>query len=246
MRIPLVTIFFIASSLCFSQKNTGVATYTIQTDYAFNEIENSAQKKVLKRIIEEPGKESPVQFKLIFKNEKSVFFAEKALPRNDDKLDFMRVKAKILGKMYVDQNTNEILQYKEKFGEIFRIKWNLSEHEWIFTKEQQKIGKYTCFKAILKAESNKKNQTIAWYAPELDCRIGPLGYCGLPGGVIRLKDDVFIYSLKDIRFNLSKQEEKAMRKPKTGREVSLSTYDSIYKVMREKKEAFERAMYNKN
>ena len=242
----LATIFFITSTFCFSQNNTGVATYNVQANYAFTTTKKVEQKNVLKRLFEESGKVSPINFKLIFKNEKSVFFAEKALPRNDDKLDFMRVKAKILGKIYVNQKTKEIIQYKEKFGEIFRIKRSLDEHEWVFTKEQQRIGKYTCFKAILKNENNKKNQTIAWYALELDCSIGPLAYCGLPGGVILLKDDIFIYSLKDIRFNLSKQDEKALRKPKRGREVSLRTYDSIYKVMREKKETFERERYNKN
>ena len=246
MRIQLTIIFLITSTLCFSQQNKGVATYTIQSNYAFNAIENAEQKKVLKRIFEESGRESPIHFKLIFKDGNSVFFSENALPRNESKVDFIRVKAKILGKIYVDQKNKEIIQYKEKFGEMFRIKKSLSEHEWILTNEEQEIGKYTCFKAVLKSESKKKNQTIAWYAPELGCSIGPLGYCGLPGGIILLEDDIFRYSLKDIRFNLSKQDKKAMRKPKTGRKVSLRAYDSIYKVMREKKEALERVMYDKN
>ncbi|NOR26961.1 MAG: GLPGLI family protein [Lutibacter sp.] len=244
MRVILLTIFLISSTLCFSQNNKGVAIYTVKTNYAFNEIDKVEQKEVLKRIFEESGKESSINFKLIFNNEKSVFFAEKALNRNDNKVDLVSIKAKILGKIFVNLETKEIIQHKEKFGETFNINSSLNEHEWILTKEQLKIGKYSCYKAILKSKKDKKSETIAWYAPELASRVGPLGYCGLPGLVIILKDDIFIYSLKEIIFNLPKQDDKTIHRPKTGMEVSIKEYDSIYKIMREKKDKLERESYN--
>lgn len=246
MRVILFSIFFITCTLCFSQNNKGVAIYTVKTNYTFNDIEKVEQQEVLKRVFEESGKESAINFKLIFNNENSVFFAKKVLEKNDNKIDFVSVKAKIMGKIFVNQKTKEVTQHKEKFGEIFNIKSSLDDNEWILTNEQLKIGAYTCYKAILKSNKEKINETIAWYAPELASGIGPLGYCGLPGLVIILKDDIFIYSLKKISYNLTKQEEKATQRPKIGIEVSKKEYDSIYKVMIEKKDKLERESYEKN
>ncbi len=242
----LFSIILISSVNCFSQKNEGIATYRAKTSYAFDNIEKVNEKEVLNKIFEDSGKESSINFKLFFKNEKSVFFAEKALKRESKKVDFVSIKAKILGKIFVNLKTKEVVQHKEKFGEVFNIKSNLNNNEWILTKENIKIGNYTCYKAILKNKNNKKNETVAWYTPELAYRVGPLGYCGLPGLVIVLKDDIFIYTLKEIAFNIPKQDEKIVNKPKIGKEVSVKEYDSIYKIMRERKDRLEKENYMKN
>jgi len=242
----LSSIILISSVNFFSQKNEGIAIYKAKTSHTFDNIEKENEREVLNKIFENSGKESSINFKLFFKNEKSVFFVEKALKRESKKIDFVSIKAKIIGKIYVDLITKEIVQHREKFGEVFNINSNLNDHEWILTKETIKIGNYTCYKAILKNKGNKKNETIAWYSPKLPYNIGPLGYCGLPGLVIVLKDDVFIYTLKKISFNLSKQDEKIVIKPNVGKEVSVSEYDSIYKIMRKRKDRLEKENYMRN
>jgi GLPGLI family protein len=242
----LFSIILISATNFFSQKKEGIATYKAKTSYSFEKIEKENEKELLNKTFEDSGKESSINFKLLFKNEKSVFFAEKSLTNESEKIDFVSIKAKILGKIYVNLITKEILQHKEKFGEVFNIKSNLNNHHWILTKETIKIGNYTCFKAILKTKGEKKNKTIAWYAPKLPYSLGPMGYCGLPGLVIVLKDDIFIYTLKQITFNLSKKEEKIVFKPKIGKEVSLKEYDSIYKIIRERKDKIEKENYMKN
>lgn len=242
----LFFIILISSSNFFSQKYEGIAVYRAKTSYAFSNIEKENEKEMLNKTFKESGEESNINFKLYFKNEQSVFFAEKLLESESDKVDFVSIKAKILGKIYVNLLTKEIVQNKEKFGEIFNIKTNLNNHQWILTKETIKIGNYICYKAILRTKDSKKNKTIAWYSPKFPYRVGPLGYCGLPGLIIVLKDDVFIYTLKKITFNLSKQEEKILFKPKIGKEVSVKEYDSIYKKMRERKDRIEKEYYMKN
>lgn len=247
MRIRLAIIFFITSTIyCFSQTSQGVAIYKVKTSYAFKNIQKDKEKEVLNKLFEESGKESSIKFKLIFNKNKSVFFAENLLQRDDDKIDLVSIQAKILGRIYVDNRNNEIVQHKEKFGEFFNIESNLKNKEWILTKEQIQIGKYLCFKAILKNKSKKKNKTIAWYTPEIPNRVGPIGYCNLPGAVILLKDDIFIYTLNEITFNLTKKDEIKISKPNKGLNVSLKQYDSIYKVMRAKKDKLERESYMGN
>jgi len=73
-----------------------------------------------------------------------------------------------------------------------------------------------------------------------------LRYCGLPGLVIVLEDDIFIYTLRELKFNLSKQDKKIVKRPKVGIEVSRKEYNSIYKVMSDREEQLEKENYMKN
>lgn len=247
MRIKLSIIIFVLNSIyCFSQSNEGVALYKVKTSYTFKNIKKNKDKEALNKYFERSGTENSVKFKLIFKKDKSVFFAENILQRDDDKIDLVRIQAKILGKIYVNQKNKEVVQHKEKFGEFFNIVSNLENYEWILTKEQIQIGKYTCYKAILKNKRNNKNQTIAWYTPRISNRVGPVGYCNLPGLVVLLQDDIFIYSLENIIFNLTEKDEIKLSRPKKGQKVSLQQYDSIYNVMRDYKDKLERENYMRN
>lgn len=243
VNVITLSILLQLSSFCFSQKKQGVAIYKVKTSYAFKNIEKEGEKLILNKLFEDSGKESDISFKLIFKDNKSVFFADRALQRDNNKVDFVSVKAKILGKIFVNLDSEEVIQNKEKFGEIFNIKSSTKDHKWILTKETIKIGDFKCYKAELRGKRYKKNKTVAWYAPELNYHIGPLGYCGLPGLVILLKDDIFIYALKELKLNLSKQDLKIVEKPKTGIDVTKKEYDSIYKIMRERKDQLEMENY---
>jgi GLPGLI family protein len=231
---------------CFSQNNTGVATYNVQTDFSFDNSLAVNEQAILEKIFKKSGDVSDTKFKLFFKNEESIFFAEKKLNTNDSKIDLTNIKAKIIGNIYINLKTNEIIQEKEKFGKTFLKSKSINNYSWKLTNEKIKLGKYTCYKAVLNKAPNKKNKTIAWYTADLPINFGPLGYCGLPGLIIMLKDDIFIYTIEEIKFNLSKKEEKQILKPENGLKVTFKQYDSIYGLMMEKKDMMERRLYEGN
>lgn len=232
-------IFLFSNFNCIAQKQSGIAVYNATTNFSFEHVENEKEKVLLNRIFEDSGKESPVNFKLIFKDNESIFFAGPVMNRDDDKIDFVNINARILGKIYSNIETNELIHNKEDFGENFNVYSSLSRNKWIITNKKLKIGKYLCFQAILKNEKNNINQTIAWFTKDIPVKMGPFGYCGLPGFIVLLKDDIFIYALKEITFGLDKKDEKLIKKPSIGLEVSIKEYDSIYKLMRDKKERLE-------
>ena len=88
----------------------------------------------------------------------------------------------------------DLILKKEK-----KINWNI-------TNEIKLINDLTCIKAetIIEIKNNKgvfKNTIIAWFCPIINFSYGPLGYCGLPGLILELQTQDFVYGAKNIEFN---------------------------------------------
>lgn len=243
MKTIFFNFFFISSFFCFSQEISGVATYGVKTNYTFKNIENEQEKEVLKKIFNKLDVVDERKFELLFINDESIFQGQKGIVADNSRVDFANILARITGTIYANTKTKEIIQTKEKFDKTFRIIKSIDSLKWVLTNEKIKLGNYICYKAILNKEAHKKNETIAWYTMEIPINIGPKGYCGLPGFIVLLQDDIFIYSLEKINFNLSKKQKGKIFKPTNGLEVSLKQYDSIYKVMRKRKDLIERERY---
>ncbi len=67
----------------------------------------------------------------------------------------------------------------------FLIEEAIIKPNWVLTKEKKNIDKYTCYKATL-----QKQDTFveAWYTREIKISEGPMGYWGLPGLILELKE----------------------------------------------------------
>ncbi|AXT60304.1 GLPGLI family protein [Aquimarina sp. AD10] len=67
----------------------------------------------------------------------------------------------------------------------FLIEEAIIKPNWVLTKDRKKIGKYVCYKATL-----QKQDTLieAWYTKMIDKNEGPMGYWGLPGLILELKE----------------------------------------------------------
>ena len=242
MKIKYLLVFYFFSHVVLSQKNNGIATYDVKTNFTFKNVNSEKEKALLEKIFKESDK-TTTKFELLFKDKESLFYGKKQLSKNNNKIDLASIKAKIIGSIYVNLKIKKIIQRTEEFGEIFLINKNTDSYQWELTNEKIKLGNYTCYKAILKHKEKQINETIAWYTPDIPINIGPLGYSGLPGFIVMLQDDIFVYTLNNIQFKLSEKEKRKIQKPKKGRQVTLREFDSIYKVMTEKEDLLERERY---
>lgn len=241
LRLAILVPLFLIQKPCFSQNINGSATYGITTSINFDKIDELDEKDVivLQEIIDDSNKQSETKFKLDFDSRKSNFYAVKNLRIGNAKVDMVSIQAKITGIIYTNLDDRIIIQQKETLGEKFRIIKKIDDYKWKLVNEQLKIGEFTCHKAILEDSTKKINKvTEAWYTNEIPLNTGPMGFCGLPGLIVILKDDIFIYKLEEIKFNEKKGKE--ILKPKKGREVTVMQYDSIYDVLIEKKEQLEK------
>src|SRR5690606_17876979 len=105
-------------------------------------------------------------------------------------------------------NLKEGVSYKQvdAYGETFLIKDSINSLKWKFTKETKKINSFICYKATTSyIVTNKlgtfKKDVVAWYSPNIPYNYGPKNFGGLPGLIIELEDDKFIYVLEKIKFS---------------------------------------------
>lgn len=240
-KIVIIILFTGWFNKISSQSQLGKAYYSITSNFKLNKVDEK-QKLVFDKILDKNESKGKNEFILSFNKGKSLFYAENSLEIGKNKIDLTSIKSKIIGKIYMDYVNKISIQEKEKFGEIFNIRKVIEIKKWIITKETRKFGEYTCFKAILNDNKTKKNETIAWFAPSIPLNIGPLGYYGLPGLIVVLEEDVFLFTLKRIEF----LKNNTISIPTKGKKVSDIEYDSIYKSIIKQRDLIENKMYNKN
>ncbi|MFT6959666.1 MAG: GLPGLI family protein [Polaribacter sp.] len=234
-KLTIILIFIYFTTNLFTQNLSGIADYNVSSNFEFKDLKEK-EKKILNKIFKNVKEEKKGKFKLMFNGSESIFFAEKRMKINETKVDLHNINSKIIGKIYSNYKSKLIIQEKQKFGIVFNIEKKIKHNNWIITKESVKIGKYLCYKAYYKQNENKKNKTIAWFTPDIPLNIGPKGYSGLPGFIVMLKEDIFIYSLNKINFS----DNVKINIPKKGRKVTQKKYDSIYKVFRARKDKLDR------
>lgn len=231
------------SANCISQEINFKATYGVKTNIDFSKIKNIDTNDIfdLKKVIDDSNKPSPAKFELLFNGYESLFFYKSGLNPRPIKIDLASLKAKLLGKIYTNLKTKKIIQQKESVGVKFRIKRSLEDYKWQLFNEKIQFGEYTCYKAIFKDNSKKINKiTEAWYTPNINANTGPIGFGGLPGLIMVLKNDIFTYYLESLSFNSKKVK---IIFPSKGKLVTMKEYDSIYNLLYAKKERLEMDKY---
>ena len=236
-RINLVVMLLISIN-CISQDIGFKAIYGIKTEIDFGKIRDKDTINILmlKKILNNTNDPSNVKFELLFNNEASIFSFKFGLNSTSSKIDLASIKANQIGKIYTNFKTREIIQQKEIFGEVFRIRSSLEDYHWQLINEKMQFGEYTVYKAIDIDPKKRVNKiTEAWYAPEIKISTGPLGFGGLPGLIVILKNDIFTYYLEQ----LSSDFKNKILLPKKGKLVLFKEYDSIYDVLYARKEQLE-------
>jgi GLPGLI family protein len=102
---------------------------------------------------------------------------------------------------------------------------------WVLLNEFKEINGYTCYKATRLFKYNNgmgdfEKTITAWYCPELPYAIGPNGHGGLPGLIFELHDQLGLFGIEAINFNV---KNRIIKKPNNGRPIYFEAFEEIYK-----------------
>lgn len=160
-------------------------------------------------------------------------------------------------------NTKDKISYTEEdiFGDEFVIKDSLPKIAWEITNETKIIGDYNCVKAtytepvskndleayeryLEKTKNGKPSffemkkpepQTItAWYTSEIPVSFGPNGVWGLPGLILQLENENYIYFCTKV--SLKNNEKVKIKIPNSGKVISKKEYEKYEKKMQKQME----------
>lgn len=106
-------------------------------------------------------------------------------------VDFTRV-----GKLYTDMATRKTVKSEDLLGKQFFVDGVAESFDWEIDMETAAtvLGK-TCYKATTGAGANK---VVAWFCPEIAAPVGPNGYGGLPGLILRVVTNSMTYEATQI------------------------------------------------
>jgi GLPGLI family protein len=160
-------------------------------------------------------------------------------------------------------NTKDKISYTEEdiFGDEFVIKDSLPKIDWQITTEIKIIGDYNCVKATYIEPVSKNDleayeryqekinngkttlfqmkkpepQTItAWYTSEIPVSFGPNGVWGLPGLILQLENENYIYFCTKV--SLKNNEKVKIKIPNSGKVISKKEYEKYEKKMQKQME----------
>ncbi len=160
-------------------------------------------------------------------------------------------------------NTKDKISYVEEdiFGDEFVIKDSLPKIAWQITNETKIIGGYNCLKATHiepvskndleayeryqeKIKNGKssffemkkpESQTVtAWYTSEIPVSFGPNGVWGLPGLILQLENENYIYFCTKV--SLKNNEKIKIKIPNSGKVISKKEYEKYEKKMQKQME----------
>ena len=99
---------------------------------------------------------------------------------------------------YTEKDNQEKLIYKNNFDNPVLLTLT-EEVKWEITNESKQIGKHDAVKATTtRNRGNAIEKIEAWFAPKLNYSYGPLGYNGLPGLILEMKNERIVYKFKKI------------------------------------------------
>ncbi len=213
----------------------------IEYEVSFKDVTSDYINKELESVIDK--NESKIVFTLLVNGNKSIFFCKNKLQEKSDKLNLLQIKSKLIGTIYSDLKEKTQIQKNTIYNQEITTKDRLPSIDWeLDNKETKEIDNMLCYKAIYrkiieKTIENEKNEieiikkekiTIAWYCPSININIGPLGYYGLPGLILLLEDDIFIYQATKINFKLEKELINKIKPPKSNKYFTLKEYNLEY------------------
>lgn len=235
MRKIIFLVFILLKIPVFSQSG--------QIEYVsfFKSDANNYIIKELENIVEE--NDSKLSYSLIVNGNKSIFFSSKTLSSKTDKINLQEINSKLIGTIFLDLNQRILVQKKIVYGEELTIKDSIKKFDWeLINNETKIIDNMLCYKAIHKEIiekkiENEKNEIqvvkkekiiTAWYCPTININVGPLGFYGLPGLIILLEDDIFVYQAKKIILNLNFNQKSLIEPPKATKYLSYDEYLKEY------------------
>lgn len=237
MKKIVVLLIVFSINYCWSQINYGEVTYKkenlnsiLKTDRGLKLKKNKPKLYENMKIAEMEAKLilEELRFKLIFKDNKSIFKTQELLELEDNKFYMFALGPRGSMLYFNDLEKKERFSKVNSYGMNFLIKEKMIK--WKLTGITKKILKYTCYKATTVVESKGRKGFInypvtAWFCPKLSFPFGPLGYSGLPGLILELEVSNEKYIANKVELDFKK--DFFIKKPKSQNEISREKFDSI-------------------
>ncbi len=205
----LILVFAFAKAN--SQNIEGVATYQTQRHVDFKMDSTSGIGDEMQKMLQKQlRKQFQKEFKLTFNGEEAIWKENVSLdkPQGPSSSGMSIVVSGIGGDDYaLYQNVTEqkYTEQNDLMGKQFLVQDKLEKPEWKLEKETKNIGQYTCFKATLTEEVEKRTfqkingegeeeikkvtkVTTAWYTLDIPVQHGPESFWGLPGLILEVND----------------------------------------------------------
>lgn len=236
MKKPLLLLtLLLGFYLSSTAQDSGKIEYEIKLDSDFINEEELEKKKNLGFINDALNEHiEKFSFSLVFNVEESLFSLQEQMSSDHDSRSFKIAKALIeAGAIYyLNTKTNVSLKKFNAYGQNIIIKDSILSSKWELTKESKEIDNYKCYKAITtkivtNSKGTFKTKVIAWYTPDLAFNFGAKGYGGLPGMILELKDDKFVYYATKIKLKMDNSVE--IKKPKKGKLMTQAEFTEFEK-----------------
>lgn len=126
--------------------------------------------------------------------------------------------------VYINLDTDEYLHALEFLGKDFLITDKASNRKWKISGEQKKVLDYVCQKAVLVDDTR---DVVAWFAPEIQIKMGPDGYSGLPGMILALELDGDSRKVVASKITMSDIDNALIAKPTKGKKIDREAYTAM-------------------
>lgn len=218
----LTSFLLVSTQLIAQQKNTAIYKTKMFTTADETKSTNPIVQQMMLSFSENTDKD---EYTLIFNRTKSYF---SLIEDKDLKIGNQTEMGKLhlfTYKVYTDLIDNLMIKQPEPFEkEIFLIKTEIGNQQWELTTDSKLVDGHKCYKAILKKDDNQKHNVVAWYAPDIPFRFGPIVYNNLPGLILELTLDerIIIYLTQ---LNLNSKEDFKFKIPENGKIVNEAQYE---------------------
>ena len=185
-----VYMFYTIPFFCIAQNN-GRAYYKKHSDLKiFNKsrVQDSEKSKA--------GDEIDSLFILEFNDSLATYYKARTFKNTNDILG-----SGYRGPYFFDLSDKSILRVQGKY----LIKKKASDYNWYLLDETSTINGLTCYKATTSIIYEGRRRQIkriitAWYTLDVCVPVGPDGFGGLPGLIIRLENDKITTTLQTLKF----------------------------------------------
>ena len=166
---------------------------------------------------------------LSFSNEATLFENSKDIADDMTESPHEGVNIKMViggdNRIFTDLKNQKIIEQRDFMNRMFLVEKELPKVDWKLTGNQKVILGYSCMEAT--KQDTAGVTTTVWFAPSLNIKGGPAGFCNLPGMVLEanIKDGSHTFLAKSIE--PVNPAELKIKKPGEGKKVTEAEYKKI-------------------
>lgn len=123
--------------------------------------------------------------------------------------------------VYKDMTSKTMVEAKDLLAVTYIVESPVPRYDWKVSSDSKEIMGLKCYRATL------HDVVMAWFCPEIPVSEGPDVYAGLPGLILDLEDEKYVYRCMAIDTNSGSE----IAKVKRGKKVSAKRFEELRKQM---------------